>query len=74
MTQLATQAAAAHTFNETALRQTRGAIAQRSRATGQDIDRALEEGFRQGVAQAMSDGILTRQRRNASAPSGTTSP
>ena len=74
MTQLATQAAAAHTFNETALRQTLGAIAQRSRATGQDIDRALEEGFRQGVAQAMSDGILTRQRRNASAPSGTTSP
>ena len=74
MTQLATQAAAAHTFNETALRQTLGALAQRSRATGQDIDRALEEGFRQGVAQAMSDGILTRQRRNASAPSGTTSP
>ena len=34
MTQLATQAAAAHTFNETALRQTLGAIAQRSRATG----------------------------------------
>ena len=74
MTQLATQAAAAHTFNEIALRQTLGAIAQRSRATGQDIDRALEEGFRQGVAEAMSDGILTRQRRNASAPSGTTSP
>ena len=47
MTQLATQAATAHTFNETALRQTLGAIAQRSRATpGQDIDRALEEGFR----------------------------
>ena len=74
LTQLAAQAAAAHTFNETALRQTLGAIAQRSRATGQDIDRALEEEFRQGVAQAMSDGILTRQRRNASAPSGTTSP
>ena len=36
-------------------------IAQRSRATGEDIDRALEEGFRQGVTQAMSDGILTRQ-------------
>ena len=61
MTQLATQAASAHTFNETALRQTLSAIAQRSRATGEDIDRALEEGFRQGVAQAMSDGILTRQ-------------
>ena len=36
-------------------------MAQRSRATGEDIDHALEEGFRQGLAQAMSDGILTRQ-------------
>ena len=60
MVQLAAQAASAHTFNEAALRQTLGAIANRSRATGEDIDRALEEGFRQGVAQAMSDGILTR--------------
>ena len=61
MTQLAAQAAAVHTFNEAALRQTLSAIAQRSRASGQDIDRALEEGFRQGVTQAMSDGILTHQ-------------
>ena len=60
MTQLAAQAASAHTFNEAALRQSLSAIAQRSRATGEDIDRALEEGFRQGVAHAMSDGILTR--------------
>ncbi len=50
---------AAHSFNEATLRQTLGAIAQRSRATGEDIDRALEEGFRQEVAHAMSDGILT---------------
>ena len=60
MTQLAAQATSAHTFNEAALRQTLQAIAQRSRATGEDIDRALEEGFRQGVAQAMADGIITR--------------
>ena len=60
MIQLAAQAAAAHSFNKATLRQTLGAIAQRSRATGEDIDRALEEGFRQGVAHAMSDGILTR--------------
>ena len=33
MTQLAAQAAGAHTFNESTLRQTLGAIAQRSRAT-----------------------------------------
>ena len=64
MIQLAAQAAAAHSFNEAALRQTLQAIAQRSRAADQDIDRALEEGFRQGVAQAMSDGILTRQEED----------
>ena len=61
MTNLAAQAAAVHTFNEAALRKTLSAIAQRSRATEQDIDRVLEEGFRQGVTQAMSDGILTSQ-------------
>ena len=60
MVQLAAQAASAHTFNEAALRQTLQAIAQHSRATGEDIERALEEGFAQGVAQAMSDGIITR--------------
>ena len=42
MVPLAAQAASAHTFNEAALRQTLQAIAQRSRATGEDIDRALE--------------------------------
>ena len=61
MVQLAAQAAGTIGFNETAHRSTLQAIAQRSRATEQDIDRALEEGFWQGVAQAMSDGILTRQ-------------
>ena len=73
MVQFAAQAAA-HSFNEAALRQTLQAIAQRSRATGEDIDHALEEGFRQGVTQAMSDGILTRQEEDASGPSGTTLP
>ena len=74
MVSLVTQAASAHTFNEAALRQTLQAIAQRSRATGEDIDRALEEGFRQGVAHAMRDGILTSDEMSASAPSGTASP
>ena len=61
MIQLAAQAAGTHTFNQAALRQTLGAIAQRSRATNEDINQALEQGFAQGVTQAMSDGILTRQ-------------
>ena len=60
MVQLAAQAASAYTFNEAALGQTLQAIANRSRATDEDIERSLEEGFRQGVAHAMSDGILTR--------------
>ena len=60
MVSLVTKAATDHSFNETALRQSLSAIANRSRATGEDIDRALEEGFRQGVAQAMADGIITR--------------
>ena len=46
--------------NEAALRKTLGAIAQRSRATEPDIERALEQGFAQGVAQALTDGIMTR--------------
>ena len=49
-------------FNEAVLRQSPSAIANRSYATDEDIERALEEGFRQGVAQAMSDGIITRDQ------------
>ena len=60
MVSLVAQAATDQSFNEAVLRQSLSAIAQRSRATGEDIERALEEGFRQGVAHAMSDGIITR--------------
>ena len=60
MVQLAAQAASAHTFNEAALRHTLRAIAQRSRATDLDIEQALEDGFARGVAQALTDGIMTR--------------
>ena len=60
MVSLVTQAAMGHSFNEAVLPQSLGAIANRSYATDEDVERALEEGFRQGVAQAMSDGIITR--------------
>ena len=60
MVQLAAQAAAAHTFNEAALRQFLQAIAQRCYATDLDMEQALEEGFARGVAQALTDGIMTR--------------
>ena len=60
MVSLVTQAAADHSFNETALRQSLSAIAQRPRATDEDIECALEEGWKQGVASAMADGMITR--------------
>ena len=61
MVSQATQAATTHSFNEAILRQSLSAIAQRSHATGEDIERALEEGWKQGVANAMSDGIISRE-------------
>ena len=60
MVSLVAQVTTDHTFNEASLRQCLSAIAQRSHATGEDIESAFEEGFRQGVAQAMADGIITR--------------
>ena len=50
MVQLAAQAAAAHCFNEVALRQSLLAIAQRCYATDLDIEQALEEGLRPGAS------------------------
>ena len=52
MVSLVAQAAIIHSFNETALRQTLQAIANRSRATGEDIDRALEVEITQAGASA----------------------
>ena len=58
MTQLAAQAAG---FNEAALRNTLRAIANRARATEDEISQAIAAGWTQGVQNAMSDGILTRE-------------
>ena len=60
MVPLAAQAASTHTFSEHNLRQSLSAIAQRSYATGEAIEQALEEGFKQGVDHAMSDGIIRK--------------
>ena len=64
MVQLAAQAAAAHSFNEVALRQSLQAIAQRCYATDLDIEQALEEGFARGISQALTDGIMIRDEEN----------
>ena len=50
MVSLVTQAATDHSFNEATLRQSLSTIANRSRTTDEDIERALEEGWKQGVA------------------------
>ena len=59
MTQLAAQAAGTGGFSETALRSTLQAIADRARATPEDISQAIADGWSQGVKHAMRDGTLT---------------
>ena len=61
MTQLAAQAAGTSSFNETALRSTLQAIADRARATPDDISQAIADGWAKGVKHAMQDGILTQE-------------
>ena len=61
MVSLAAQAATNHTFNEHALRRSLSAIAHRSYAGGREVEQALEEGWKRGVAYAMTDGIISRQ-------------
>ena len=61
MTQLAAQAAGTSSFNETAIRSTLRAIADRARATPDEISGAIAAGWTQGVKHAMSDGILTQE-------------
>ena len=61
------------TFNEQTLRQSMSTVAQRARLGDTTVEQAIAEGFQQGVAQAMADGIISaRRRRNAYGPSGTT--
>ena len=61
MVSLVTRAATDHSFNEAALRQSLSDIANRSYGTNEEIERALEEGWKQGVAQAMTDSIISRE-------------
>ena len=60
MITLAADAARIHTFDEKTLRIALVDIAKRSYGNGTTVNQAPEEGFRQGVAQAMADGIITR--------------
>ena len=60
MVNLAAEAARDHSFNEKDLRLTLTGIASRSHGDGYTVNQALEEGWKQGVAHSMADGILTQ--------------
>ena len=70
MVSLAAQAATNHTFNEHALRRSLSAIAHHSYAGGREVEQALEEGWKRGVAYAMTDGIISRQEEERLRASG----
>ena len=58
---LAAEAARTHSFDEKILRLSLAEIARRSFGDGATVNRALEEGWKQGVSHSMADGILTQQ-------------
>ena len=60
MVAIATEAARTHVFDEKTLRLTLAEIARRSHGDGATVNEALEEGWKQGVAHSMADGILTQ--------------
>ena len=60
MVTIATEAARTHQFDEKTLRLTLAEIARRSHRDGPTVNEALEDGWKQGVAHSMADGILTQ--------------
>ena len=60
MVELATQAARSHNFDENSLRLTLAETARNSYGDGTTVNQALEEGWKQGVAHAMADGIISQ--------------
>ena len=61
MIHIAAEAAKTHVFDEKTLRLTLAEVARRSYGDGATVNEALEEGWKQGVAHSMADGILTQQ-------------
>ena len=60
MVALAAEAARTHRFDEKSLRLSLAEIARRCHGDGTTANQALEEGWKQGVAHSMSDGIMTQ--------------
>ena len=59
MVNLAADAARTHKFDEKTLRLTLAEIARRSHGDGATANQALLEGWKQGVAHAIADGIIS---------------
>ncbi|MDE2780794.1 MAG: hypothetical protein OXI91_14130 [Chloroflexota bacterium] len=60
MVNLAADAARSHTFDEKSLRLALAEVARRSYGDGATVNQALEEGWKQGLAHCMADGIMTQ--------------
>ncbi len=60
MVQLAADAAGSLDFDEGHLRLTLSAVAKISYGNDDTVNQALEEGWKQGVAHSMADGIITQ--------------
>ena len=64
MVELVADAARTHSFDEKTLRLTLAEIAVRSYGDGATVNQAFEEGWKQGIAHAMADGILTQDEES----------
>ena len=64
MVELAADVAVPHTFDEKLLRLYLAEITKRSFEDGNTVNQALEEGWKQGVAHAMADGIVTQSEKS----------
>ena len=66
MVAIAADAARTHSFDEKTLRLALAEIARKHHGDGATVNEALEEGWKQGVAHSMADGILTQQKETRS--------
>ncbi len=60
MVNLAAEAGKTHQFDEKSLRLSMAEIARRSYGDGASVNQALEDGWKQGIAHAMADGIVSQ--------------
>ena len=64
MVAITAEAARTHSFDEKNLRLTLADISHQSYGDDATVNQALEEGWKQGVAHSMADGIMSPDRRD----------